>query len=65
VLTQVLAGGGAGKSQLAAFYAGQSLREGTDLVVWVDASTSAGVVTGGRPVRACVRQPAHSARPAR
>ncbi|WP_330327879.1 tetratricopeptide repeat protein [Streptomyces pseudovenezuelae] len=39
VLTQVLAGGGGvGKSQLAAAYAHTAMVEGTDLVLWVDAS---------------------------
>jgi hypothetical protein len=46
VLTQVLSGGGGvGKSQLAASYADQALRGGTDLVVWVDAAAPGAVVT--------------------
>jgi tetratricopeptide (TPR) repeat protein len=37
--TRVLAGGGGvGKSQLAAWFAGQAIEGGTDLVVWVNAS---------------------------
>ena len=45
VLTQVLSGGGGvGKSQLAASYADQAIRDRTDLVVWVDASAPGGVI---------------------
>jgi len=44
VLTQVLSGGGGvGKSQLAAFYAREAIRRGTDLVVWVDAAAPGAV----------------------
>jgi tetratricopeptide (TPR) repeat protein len=64
VLTQVLAGGGGvGKSQLAASYADQALREGTDLVVWVDASTPTGVVTGYAQAAARVQAPGASGQP--
>ncbi|MFJ1705908.1 tetratricopeptide repeat protein [Kitasatospora sp. NPDC088346] len=67
VLTQLLAGGGGvGKTQLAAHYARRALAEGTDLVLWADASEpqnvtalyarAAGVVhapgAGGRQVDA-------------
>ncbi|MFF1875315.1 FxSxx-COOH system tetratricopeptide repeat protein [Streptomyces sp. CB03911] len=46
VLTQVLSGGGGvGKSQLAASYANRAIAEGTDLVMWVDASGVQQVVT--------------------
>ncbi|MFE7584530.1 tetratricopeptide repeat protein [Streptomyces gardneri] len=46
VLTQVLSGGGGvGKSQLAASYAGQAVGEGVDLVVWAPAAELQQVVT--------------------
>ncbi|MFE7296138.1 tetratricopeptide repeat protein [Streptomyces sp. NPDC057579] len=46
VLTQLLSGaGGVGKSQLAAYYAGQAVAEGIDVVVWADAG-DASAVTG-------------------
>ncbi|MEU7511640.1 tetratricopeptide repeat protein [Streptomyces sp. NPDC042898] len=46
VLTQVLSGGGGvGKSQLAASYAGQAVAEGVDLVVWAPAGELQQVVT--------------------
>ncbi|MFE0031075.1 hypothetical protein [[Kitasatospora] papulosa] len=46
VLTQVLSGGGGvGKSQLAAAYAGEALRDGTDLVLWASAVEVQQVVT--------------------
>ncbi|MFI7274420.1 tetratricopeptide repeat protein [Streptomyces sp. NPDC049879] len=45
VLTQVLSGGGGvGKTQLAARHAHEAQRNGTDLVVWIDASETAQVV---------------------
>ncbi|WP_129841049.1 FxSxx-COOH system tetratricopeptide repeat protein [Streptomyces sp. RFCAC02] len=45
VLTQVLrGGGGVGKSQLAAHYARLADREGTELIVWVDAAETEQVV---------------------
>ncbi|MFF1904931.1 tetratricopeptide repeat protein [Kitasatospora sp. NPDC058218] len=43
-LTQLLAGGGGvGKSQLAAFYAHRAVADGTDLVLWADATEPATV----------------------
>ncbi|MFJ1775001.1 FxSxx-COOH system tetratricopeptide repeat protein [[Kitasatospora] papulosa] len=46
VLTQVLSGGGGvGKSQLAAAYASEALRDGTDLVLWAPAAEIQQVVT--------------------
>ncbi|RKE05106.1 tetratricopeptide repeat protein [Streptomyces sp. TLI_171] len=46
VLTQVLSGGGGvGKSQLAASYAALAIAEGTDLMMWVDATGLQQVVT--------------------
>lgn len=46
VLTQLLSGaGGVGKSQLAAYYAGQAVAEGIDVVVWADAG-EVSAVTG-------------------
>jgi tetratricopeptide (TPR) repeat protein len=45
VLTQVLSGGGGmGKSQLAASYAHAALHDGTDLVVWAEAASTATVI---------------------
>ena len=45
VLTQVLSGsGGVGKSQLAASYAHAALHDGTDLVVWAEAASTATVI---------------------
>jgi hypothetical protein len=45
VLTQVLSGsGGVGKSQLAASYAHAALGDGTDLVVWAEAASTATVI---------------------
>ncbi|ROP40233.1 NB-ARC domain-containing protein [Saccharothrix texasensis] len=44
--TRVLAGGGGvGKSQLAAWFVDQAINAGTDLVVWVNASTPEQVIT--------------------
>jgi hypothetical protein len=52
VLTQVLSGGGGvGKSQMAASHADEALHDGTDLVVWVDASALAGDHHTLRPLR--------------
>ncbi|MGZ2360976.1 tetratricopeptide repeat protein [Streptomyces sp. 372A] len=46
VLTQVLSGGGGvGKSQLAAKYATEALRDGTDLVLWATAAETEQVIT--------------------
>jgi tetratricopeptide (TPR) repeat protein len=65
VLTQVLSGGGGvGKSQLAAFYAVQALRDGTDLVVWVDASAPGGLVAAYAQAAARVQAPGASGQPA-
>lgn len=45
VHAQVLSGGGGvGKTQLAAFYAREAISQGTDLVVWVDASAPGAVI---------------------
>ncbi|MFE2159911.1 tetratricopeptide repeat protein [Streptomyces lydicus] len=45
VLTQVLTGGGGvGKSQLASFYATQALTDGTDLVIWTNATDAEQVI---------------------
>jgi hypothetical protein len=58
VLTQVLSGGGGvGKSQLAASYAGQAVRDRTDLVVWVDASAPGGVIAAYARAAARVQAP--------
>ena len=58
VLTQVLSGGGGvGKSQLAASYAGQAVCDQTDLVVWADASAPGGVVAAYAQAAAKVQAP--------
>jgi tetratricopeptide (TPR) repeat protein len=58
VLTQVLSGGGGvGKSQLAASYADQAIRGGTDLVVWVDAATPGALITAYAHAAARVQAP--------
>ncbi len=58
VLTQVLSGGGGvGKSQLAAWYADQAIRNRTDLVVWVDASTPEAVVSAYAEAAALLQAP--------
>ncbi|UIN31949.1 FxSxx-COOH system tetratricopeptide repeat protein [Microbacterium binotii] len=36
-------GGGVGKTQLGSWYASEAIRQGTDLVVWVDASAPGGI----------------------
>ncbi|WP_184503166.1 tetratricopeptide repeat protein [Streptomyces botrytidirepellens] len=58
VLTQVLSGGGGvGKTQLAAAYAHQSLTEGIELVVWVDASETEQAVAVYAHAARCVQAP--------
>src|ERR1019366_8205651 len=58
VLTQVLSGGGGvGTSQLAASYAGQAVRDRTDLVVWADASAPGGVIAAYARAAARVQAP--------
>ena len=58
VLTQVLSGGGGvGKSQLAASYADQAVRDRTDLVVWADASAPGGVIAAYAQAAARVQAP--------
>lgn len=58
VLAQVLAGGGGvGKTQLAAAYTHQSLADGVELVVWVDASETEHVVTRYAHAARCVQVP--------
>ncbi|MEV4453840.1 tetratricopeptide repeat protein, partial [Streptomyces mirabilis] len=58
VLTQVLSGGGGvGKSQLAAAYAHHALSEGTELVVWVNASETQQVVAGYSDVARRIQAP--------
>jgi tetratricopeptide (TPR) repeat protein len=58
VLTQVLSGGGGvGKSQLAASYAGQAVRDRTDLVVWADASAPGAVIAAYAQAAARVQAP--------
>ncbi len=64
VLTQVLSGGGGvGKSQLAASYAGQAVRDRTDLVVWADASAPGGVIATYAQAAARVQAPGVTGQP--
>ena len=64
VLTQVLSGGGGvGKSQLAASYAGQAVRDRTDLVVWADASAPGGVIAAYAQAAARVQAPGVTGQP--
>ncbi len=58
VLTQVLSGGGGvGKSQLAAWYADQAVRNRTDLVIWVDSSSLEAVVSAYAEAAALLQAP--------
>src|SRR5262249_35257548 len=58
VLAQTWSGaGGVGKSQLAAAYAHQALRDGVDLLVWLDASGVDTLVTGYAEAAVQVRAP--------
>ncbi|MEU8541796.1 tetratricopeptide repeat-containing serine protease family protein [Streptomyces sp. NPDC048717] len=58
VLTQVLSGGGGvGKTQLAAAFATEALREGADLVVWAAATEVQGVITPYAQAAAELRLP--------
>ena len=64
VLTQVLSGGGGvGKSQLAASYAGQAVRDRTDLVVWADSSAPGGVIAAYAQAAARVQAPGVTGQP--
>jgi tetratricopeptide (TPR) repeat protein len=64
VLTQWLTGGGGvGKSQLAASYADQALREGTDLVVWADAAAPGGMIAAYARAASRVQAPGASGDP--
>ncbi|WP_336112441.1 tetratricopeptide repeat protein [Streptomyces sp. PTD9-10] len=58
VLTQVLSGGGGvGKTQLAAAYATDALKDGVDLVVWVAATEAQQVITQYAQAAARIRLP--------
>lgn len=62
VLTQVLSGGGGvGKSQLAAFYAVEAVRSGTDLVLWVNATGPDAIISAYATAAERVTPPASSA----
>ncbi|WP_199520489.1 tetratricopeptide repeat protein, partial [Kitasatospora sp. MBT63] len=64
VLSQVLAGqGGVGKTQLAAHYARRAIDEGTDLVMWVDATRPAGVLEAYARTAVKVRVPGVGGQP--
>jgi hypothetical protein len=56
-------GGGVGKSQLAASYAIEAVRDGVDLVVWVDASAPNGLVTAFAQAAGRVQAPDTTGRP--
>ncbi|GIF48204.1 tetratricopeptide repeat protein [Asanoa ferruginea] len=61
VLTQVLSGGGGvGKSQLAARYATEAVKDGTDLVVWVNATRPDTVPAGLAEAAARIHVPGAS-----
>ena len=58
VLAQMRSGGGGvGKSQLATAYAHQALRDGVDLLVWLDATSVDTLVTGYAAAAVQVRAP--------
>ncbi|MEU5148912.1 tetratricopeptide repeat protein [Streptomyces yangpuensis] len=64
VLSQVLAGqGGVGKTQLAAHYARRAINEGTDLVMWVDATRPAAVLEAYARTAVKVRVPGVGGQP--
>ncbi|GIF48202.1 tetratricopeptide repeat protein [Asanoa ferruginea] len=64
VLTQVLSGGGGvGKSQLAAWYADQALRDGVDLVVWVTATQADTLIAALAAAAARVHAPGTTGEP--
>lgn len=64
VLTQVLSGGGGvGKSQLAASYADQAVRDRTDLVVWADASAPGAMIAAYAQAAARVQAPGVTGQP--
>lgn len=66
VLSQVLAGGGGiGKSQLAASYARQAVRDGTDLVVWAHAADPVAVLLAYAEAAVAVQVPGVSGAPDR
>ncbi|WP_052390681.1 tetratricopeptide repeat protein [Streptomyces sp. NRRL B-24484] len=66
VLSQVLAGGGGiGKSQLAASYAWQAVREGTDVVVWAHAADPVAVLLAYAEAAVAVQVPGASGAPDR
>jgi len=60
VLTQVLSGNGAGKSQLAAWYATQAITNGIDLVVWVNATQLDTLIAGLAAAAARIHAPGAS-----
>ncbi|MFJ9947212.1 tetratricopeptide repeat protein [Kitasatospora sp. NPDC091207] len=63
-LTQLLSGGGGvGKSQLAAFYAREAVADGTEVVLWADATEPATVTTLYARAAAAVGAPGVSGAP--